>query len=293
MRGPGTRVSCYLCGSEDCTQVHDRIRYGLPPRPYRCGRCGLVFLHPRMDPDEEARFYREEYRTHYAEEPAQASFEASLPEARERVGRFQGLLAKELDILEIGCATGAFLSLAAGQVRSVTGIEVTPGYAAFAQGLGVPVVASLDEVPEGGFDRIFLFHVLEHLQDPIAYLQALRGKLRPGGKLVLEVPNVEDILVSVYRIREHLDFYWEIAHHYYFSRDTLGVVLSRAGYHHEILPHQRYDLSNHIYWMLYGKPGGKGYFSGIFSRELEREYAKCLKDRFLSDTLYAVAEPGE
>jgi SAM-dependent methyltransferase len=292
MHGPVTQVSCYLCGSGDCRQIHDRIRYDLPPRPYRCGQCGLVFLHPRMDPDEEAKFYREVYRTRYADEPAQDSFDASLPEARERVERFRGLLGKDLDILEIGCATGAFLSLAAGWVRSVKGVEITPQYAAFAKGLGVPVVTSLEEVPDGGFDRIFLFHVLEHLQDPIASLHALRSKIRPGGKLILEVPNVDDVLVSVYRIREHLDFYWEIAHQYYFSRNTLGVVLSRAGYHHEILPHQRYDLSNHIYWMIYKKPGGKGYFSGIFPVELEREYAKCLKDRFLSDTLYAVAEPG-
>jgi hypothetical protein len=71
------------------------------------------------------------------------------------------------------------------------------------------------------------------------------------------------------------------------------VVLGRAGYTHAIFPHQRYDLSNHIYWMLYGKPGGKGHFSGIFSGELESEYARCLKERFISDTIYAIAEPGE
>ncbi len=286
-------IRCYLCGSGDCHQVHDRIRYGLSPRPFRCDSCGLVFLYPLMDPDEEDRFYREEYRREYAPETAGDSFKASVPESKDRVNRFRSILGGDLDLLEIGCATGSFLSEVKGMVRSVTGVEITPEYASFARAMGIPVVPSVEDLPDRSFDRIFLFHVLEHLRDPIGYLRELRRKMRPGGLVIIEVPNVEDILVSVYRIREHLDFYWEIAHHYYFSRETLSMVLEKAGYRSRIFPLQRYDLSNHMYWMLFRRPGGKGYFSHIFSRELEDQYQKCLKDRFLSDTLYAVAETGE
>jgi SAM-dependent methyltransferase len=293
MTGTVARPRCYLCGSEDCSQVHETIRYGLPPRPYRCASCGLVFLSPPMQPHEMETFYGEVYRKHYVHEPPDQQFRASLPEARLRVCTFHHLLRTDRDLLEVGCAAGGFLHLAKDLVRSAAGVELTPEYVRYARDLGLGVTGSLDDLPQEEYDLVFLFHVLEHLPDPIGYLSDLRSRIRDGGRLVLEVPNVEDILVSVYRIKEHLDFYWEVAHQFYFSKETFSKVLERAGYRFTILPHQRYDLSNHMYWMLYRKPGGKGFFRPSFSYDLEQEYAKCLKDRFTCDTLIAVAQPED
>jgi len=250
----------------------------------------LVFLFPRFGPAEEKKFYEQEYRTLYDNESPDESFQNNLPEARVRVERFKSLFAKDKDVLEIGCATGYFLFELRPLVKSITGVELTVDYANYAKKKGIPVMNSIEELPDSGFDLIFMFHVLEHLSDPISSLKSIREKLKPGGKLIIEVPNVEDALVSTYKIKSYLDFYWQPAHNFYFSKRTLSMVLDRAGYVYKVFPLQRYDLSNHIYWMLFGKPGGQGYFNKIFSTSLLKEYEKCLKDKFICDTIYAIAE---
>ena len=72
-----------------------------------------------------------------------------------------------------------------------------------------------------------------------------------------------------------------------------GTVLKRAGYESQMYPVQRYDLSNHMVWMLEGKPGGKGRFKDIFGEELETAYAEDLRRRWISDTVFALATPRE
>jgi len=243
-----------------------------------------------MTPDKERKFYENEYRLGYTAQKAEDLWNESIPEAKQRVARFENLYTKETRLLEIGCASGFFLSEVKDRVKCVTGVELTKDYVTYARERGLSIKETLDELPDNSYDLIFMFHVLEHISDPIDYLQHLQQKLSPNGQLIIEVPNVDDILVSVYKIKNHLDFYWEIAHNYYFDKETLGTVLRRAGYLYNIFPLERYDLSNHIYWMLYGKPGGKGFYKEIFSKDLLNEYENCLKIQFFCDTIYAIAK---
>ena len=243
-----------------------------------------------MSPKEEKEFYEKNYRFHYESQNAEDLWRESLPEAKIRVLRFKELYTKETRLLEIGCASGFFLSEVRENVKTATGVELTKEYVKYAVGRGLDVRESLDEITDDSYDLIFMFHVLEHIDDPVKYLKELKRRLSRSGNLIIEVPNVEDILVSIYKIKPHLDFYWEIAHNYYFSKTTLGKVLEDAGYQYEIFPLQRYDLSNHMYWMITGKPGGQGNFNAVFSHSLLEEYEKNLKERFLCDTIYAVAK---
>lgn len=282
--------SCYLCKSTSCSRIHDAIRYNLSPRPFRCDECGFVFLYPRMSPEEEKEFYEKIYRFHYETQDAESLWRESLPEAQQRVERFLRFFTPQSRVLEIGCASGFFVSEVRKHVKTAIGIELTNEYVNYAKGKGLDVRSSLDEVDDGSCDLVFMFHVLEHIDDPVQFLKEVKNKLALGGTLIVEVPNVDDILVSVYKIKGHLDFYWEIAHNYYFSKTTLGKVMKNAGYRYEIFPLQRYDLSNHMHWMMTGKPGGQGRFDNIFPPSLLEEYGKNLKEKFLCDTIYAIAK---
>jgi 2-polyprenyl-3-methyl-5-hydroxy-6-metoxy-1,4-benzoquinol methylase len=244
-----------------------------------------------MTPEMEKDFYERIYRENYGKQTAEGLWHICLPEVRARVLRFNKLFSKDFSLLEIGCASGYFLFEVKDKVKNVTGVELTKEYAIYARSKGLDVKNSLDEVPDNSYDLIFMFHVLEHIDDPINFLKEIKNKLKHNGRLIIEVPNVDDILVSVYKIKGHLDFYWEIAHNYYFSKTTLGNVITSAGYKYEIFPLQRYDLSNHMNWMLTGKPGGQGRFDNIFTQSLLDEYEKTLKNKFLCDTIYAIAEP--
>ena len=202
------KITCYLCGNTHCSLVHNNIRYNLSPRPYQCDHCGFVFLFPTMSSVEEKLFYEKNYRFIYENQTAEDLWKESLPEAKKRVTRFSDLYTKNTRLLEIGCASGFFLSEVKDHVKTVTGVELTKEYVNYAQKKGFNVKESLDDIDDETFDLIFMFHVLEHINDPINFLKNVRKKLSHNGKLIIEVPNVEDILVSVYKIKNHLNFYW-------------------------------------------------------------------------------------
>jgi len=109
--------------------------------------------------------------------------------------------------------------------------------------------------------------------------------------IIFEVPNVDDILVSFYSSPEILDFYWQLAHYFYYSSKTLGSVFEKAGFKVSEIKHsQRYDISNHIHWLKDKKPGGMGRYTEIFSEELNGVYKENLVKKGLSDTITIFAK---
>ena len=120
------------------------------------------------------------------------------------------------------------------------------------------------------FDLIIHFFVLEHIADPLTFLKKLLSLLKKNGKIVFEVPNVDDPLHSIYRIKEFEKFYWSIAHPWYFSSHSLKFLLDKLDCKFEIEFDQRYDLSNHLTWLLEGKPGGMNKYSHLFEKILKK-----------------------
>ena len=99
---------------------------------------------------------------------------------------------KDAAILEIGCGTGHNLAMLA-QFGRVDALEVDDGARAIAeQRLGRPVMSAplpeLRGVPEGHYDMIGAFDVIEHIADDTAAIASVARRLRPGGKLVVAVP---------------------------------------------------------------------------------------------------------
>ena len=110
---------------------------------------------------------------------------------------------------------------------------------------------------EGEFDAILMFHVVEHLTDPVETLKECYARLKPGGFLYVEVPNINDALLSLYEVSEYREFHFFLDHLHYFSRFSLGLAFKNAGIANvTIAGHSRFSLANHLYWLKSGKPGG-------------------------------------
>ena len=283
-------VKCYLCGSSDLEKISDNIRYGAKKRVFRCNGCKIVFLFPQMTVEEEAAYYREEYRKNFSYgTTVEDHFNRALPEAVVRRGRISHLLSKKKKLLEIGCACGYFLSVVKSLVGEADGVEPHIEYGKYAAKMGFKIFKNHTQCPKNSYDVICMFMTLEHMRDPVRTLSELRSLLKPKGVLIVEVPNVDDILISVFKVEAFKNYYWQAPHYFYFSPKTLSMVLSQAGYAAELIPVQRYDLSNNITWLLEGKPGGQGKYNHIFDGELNERYTACLCKKMVSDTLIAIS----
>lgn len=119
---------------------------------------------------------------------------ARVPYVRRRVGLNAVLLVAgpPRKLLDVGCGNGSYLLSMRRLGWHVEGIEPDPEAAKFAAAEGLPVrVAPLEscELAPASYDAVTLHHVIEHLADPWRVLVRLRRALKPGGVLVVVVPN--------------------------------------------------------------------------------------------------------
>src|SRR5205807_2082657 len=95
-------------------------------------------------------------------------------------------------LLDVGCGSGEVLRVAERRGWTATGVEPVAESAKIAQQRGLDVrEALLDDagLPEHSFDVVTAFHVLEHMPDGVGFLRMLARYARPGGLVVVEVPN--------------------------------------------------------------------------------------------------------
>ncbi len=283
---------CYLCKKAENKTIQSGVRHGSGFKVKKCINCGLVFLYPTPDEKELRHYYKSQYRKDYRDPSSQERFSSDLSEAKIRLNRLKKNLASHISVLEIGCGTGAFLNIIRPFVKSVTGVEVdSDSQRWITDKLHIPVFSDIREINPGTrFDVIVMFHVLEHLPDPVAYLAQLKNFLAEGGRIFIEVPDIDDGLISLYNIEKFKRFYFQRAHLYYFSKNTLREVCSKAGLKVSIKGIQRYDFSNHIRWMITGLPGGQGFYRDVFPDSFCKIYENILIKKGYSDTLWAIAK---
>ncbi|MDH5506288.1 MAG: class I SAM-dependent methyltransferase [Anaerolineae bacterium] len=220
-----TVAQCPLCKHTESALFDRREFRGQSVINQICKRCGLVFQSPRMNAAELDAFYEAEYRTLYQGGEGPSPKDLAVQQARAEA--LLAITAKYLPAvqrhLDIGCSAGLLLQRFQSALASQpVGVEPGESYRAYARAQGLEVHASLDELPAeqmGNIELVSMAHVLEHLPDPIAYLQDLREKiLAPDGWLLLEVPN----------LYAHDSF--EVAHMTAFSAHSLRQVLLQAGF---------------------------------------------------------------
>lgn len=224
-----TGASCPACGSANVTQ-----RATVDDHPLlECRACSLRF-HPRRAAEQSydagyfaggdgaSRGYRDYERV--AAERAGAVYPQVAPDLLRRHPR-RGRL------LEVGCATGAFVEAAAADGWDAVGIDIADDAVRAGIERGRPLRAcSLADAafPTGHFDAVVAFHTLEHVADPEAMVQEM-GRVSAGdATLVLEVPNLGGLEARLRGRRwsqikppEHLS---------YFNRRSLDALLGRAGW---------------------------------------------------------------
>lgn len=249
-----------------------------------CELCGLTYL---LNPPDEKEIYEdyytiefrgEDYRKDSPYEHLTEIFEIN----RQRVAFIQSLAGKHFKtksqtvntgftLLDIGCGTGLFLKSCTDAGFSVSGIDVSMNALNFARENYNLEVSSktLDDLLKEGkkYDLITMWHVLEHIMNPVEELRKVKGILKEGGLLIVEVPNLNSVKFRLSGKK------WKggnhpLYHRSFFTATTLEETLAMSGFSSITRRNLPYILGN------------KGFFYNL-SKKL---FNKLSADAFLDVT---------
>lgn len=217
----------------------------------KCIECGLMRTNPRPTDDTIGFYYPEDYGPYLG---------TRVLDEKEQVSNkykdfFRPLVRWIFDskstalppivpgrLMEIGCASGAFLHQMANEGWQVEGVEYSEDAAQAARKLGYPVyTGSLESAPKPGhdFDLIVGWMVLEHLHQPVASLEKLYTWAKPGAWLALSIPDAGSLEFKVFREKWY-DLHLP-CHLYHLTPVTLEKMLSATGWtlakvsHHRVM----------------------------------------------------------
>lgn len=198
----------------------------------RCSACNLHYVNPRPTVEEIGQHYPPDYAEHnegHLDNPF-ASSEADIVTAYS---------ASPGAVLDVGCASGAFLRAMHARGWQVAGTDTSVQAHEIAKTLpGADVRLGLlteGEFPPGSFDAVTLWSVFEHLHDPLGTLRIIRDALRPTGRLFMVVPNYRGLERMLFRSRW---FALELPRHlYHFTPPTMQRMLATGGFVSERLEH--------------------------------------------------------
>jgi len=195
--------------------------------------------------------------------------------------------------MDVGTGAGGILDLLAPVASETAAVEPQENPRQYLIKAGYNVYASVADTPSNDFDVVTLFHVFEHLTDPLGTLEAIKTKMARGAQIVIEVPHARDFLISFLDLEEFKAFTFWSEHLILHTRASLSAFLEKAGFSNvSIKGYQRYPLANHLHWLAKRKPGGHVIWNHLRTQMLDTAYGDMLASLDTTDTLIAVATNG-
>lgn len=278
-------MKCYLCGSTEFKLRDGSVKDNKDLDILECVNCSLVFL-------SSIDHIKDDFYT-----SSQMSSEMNLQEWHNEtyiddLRRFN-FVKKSIvnkNIVDFGSGAGGFLTRAKKIAKSVTGIEIDPKIVDYYKEKDITLLQNISDLEDNKYDLITAFHVLEHLEDPLEILKQLIPKLKKGANLIIEVPNSDDILLTLYKNKSYENFIYWSPHLFLFNSKTLNILFKLIPeINVDFIKHiQRYPLSNHLYWLANSSPGGHSIWGNfIDSPELTSAYEAQLASLNVTDTIIA------
>lgn len=237
MEHPVEVTSCPVCSGASFSHlstVEDHMVSRESFQLQQCNSCGFVVTSPRPGDDELGRYYEsEDYISH--SNTKRGLFSMAYQWVRRKAVQDKRKLVEKHTakgkILDLGCGTGHFLGECSSNGWEIFGVEpseVARGHAK--EDVGVEPAPSIDhlQVPEGGWNAITLWHVLEHLPNLNEHMMFFNKNLKEGGTVVIAVPNHESLDAVHYG--DHWAA-WDVPIHlWHFSKSSMKNLAQKNGF---------------------------------------------------------------
>lgn len=199
---------------------------------YTCSQCSFVFVYP-IPPDLSTVYSEGYFHDMGGQTFGYSDYDSDKESMRhifeKYLHTFEPLTA-EKTILDVGCATGYFLDRAKEQEWETYGVEISAYAAEKARERGHKVY--LGKFPELVIEKkvsvITLWDVLEHVDDPRAYLRKAHSTLHDGGYIAINTVDVGSVWATLMKEKWHLIVPPE--HIYYYTSENLRTLLAECGF---------------------------------------------------------------
>ena len=238
-------MSCTLCQGNDFKIISEKdSKSNEELIVCVCNACSMVSQNPIPTEEQVEQYYATEYRQDYKQvfEPKLKHVYRAGNLALNRLGFLTKNNITSGKMLDVGAGGGEFTYVSSQLGFDSAGIEPSIGYSNYARDQYQANVKTgqLADI-NGKFDVITMFHVMEHIPEPVKIFKKLYDLLKEDGYLFIEVPNIESFSQS-----PNNTFFK--AHIHYFSATTLiacasqyfvGVDLENSGNNISILFNRR------------------------------------------------------
>jgi 2-polyprenyl-3-methyl-5-hydroxy-6-metoxy-1,4-benzoquinol methylase len=230
------RDKCPLCRSADFSKWMNAKDYTVSEEQFgicHCNHCNLRFTNPVPSQEEMGPYYKsEEYVSHTNTSKGiihglyQRVRKITLKRKRSLVLRVTGKSVGSL--LDIGSGVGAFLAAMKVAGWDSLGLEPDETARAVARSdfrVDSRPIHELFGLPEGAYDAVTMWHVLEHVHELDRYMEQLRALVKEGGKILIAVPNHESWDARYYQ--QEWAAYDVPRHLYHFCPKSMEELLKR------------------------------------------------------------------
>ena len=238
--------SCPVCYSSDfrhsltCT---DHFKSQEEFNLFTCSVCGFTFTQDHPADDEVGKYYKsDDYISHSDTSRGLVNKIYRLVRGI-MLRKKQRLVVKATGvqtgrILDIGTGTGhfAFEMKKNGWITSGIEINIEAREASIERfGLEIIPPEQISSLISASYDCITLWHVLEHFNDLSLYIREISRLLKPGGTLIVALPNMNSFDAGYYK--RHWAAYDVPRHVWHFNPDTLGFLFESRGFKmYDIVP---------------------------------------------------------